>query len=66
MTTKNHSRFTVTHVTVSRKDHDEILSKDQFFLRHLFATYRRSWSMAGVVFYELSDEDFGKLFKLLA
>jgi len=66
MTTKNHSRFTVTHVTVSRKDHDEMLSKDQIFLRHLFANYTRSWSLAGVSFYNLEAEDFVKLFKLLA
>jgi hypothetical protein len=66
MTTKNHSRFTATHVTVSRKDHDEVLSKDGHFLRHLFATYRRSWSLAGVTFYNLDTKDFVKMFKLLA
>ena len=66
MTTKNHSRFTATHVTVSRKDHDSVLSKDEFFLQHLFATYRRSWSVAGVSFYNLDSKDFVKLFKLLA
>ena len=66
MTTKNHSRFTATHITVSRKDYDEVLSKDQAFLQHLFATYRRSWSLAGVSFYNLDEKDFVKLFKLLA
>ena len=66
MTTKNHSRFTATHVTVSRKDYDNILSNDQEFLQHLFATYRRSWSVAGVSFYNLDSKDFVKLFKLLA
>jgi hypothetical protein len=66
MTTKNYSRFTATHITVSRKDHDEVLSKDQEFLQHLFATYRRSWSFAGVSFYNLDEKDFVKLFKLLA
>jgi hypothetical protein len=66
MTTKNHSRFTATHITVSRKHHDDILSKDQKFLHHLFATYRRSWSLAGVSFYNLDEKDFVKLFKLLA
>jgi len=66
MTTKNHTRFTATHVTVSRKDHDEILSKEQDFLIHLFATYRRSWSLAGVSFYNLDSKDFVRLFKLLA
>ena len=66
MTTKNHSRFTATHVTVSRKDYDEVLAKDQYFLQLLFATYRRSWSLAGVSFYNLDSKDFVKLFKLLA
>lgn len=66
MTTKNHSRFTATHVTVSRKDHDSVLAKDQKFLRHLFANYRRTWSLAGVSFYDLDSQDFVKLFKLLA
>jgi hypothetical protein len=66
MTTKNKSRFTATHITVSRKDHDEVLSKDQKFLQHLFATYHRSWSLAGVSFYNLDSKDFVKLFKLLA
>ena len=66
MTTKNYSRFTATHVTVSRKDHDKVLSKDQTLLKHLFANYRRSWSLAGVTFYDLECEDFVKLFKLLA
>jgi hypothetical protein len=66
MTTKNNSRFTATHVTVSRKDHDNTLSKDQKFLRYLFTNYTRSWSLAGVSFYNLKDKDFVKLFKLLA
>jgi hypothetical protein len=65
MTTKNKSKFTATYILVSRKDH-EVLSSDLFFLRHLFATYHRSWSLAGVKFYNLSTEDFVKLFKLLA
>jgi hypothetical protein len=66
MTTKNKSKFTATHILVSRKDHDEVLASDQPFLRHLFGTYRRSWSLAGVRFYDLSTKDFVKLFKLLA
>jgi hypothetical protein len=66
MTTKNKSRFTATHITVSRKDYDEMLSKDEIFLQHLFASYRRSWCLAGVTFYNLQGEDFAKLFKLLA
>jgi len=66
MTTKNKSKFTTTYILVSRKDHEEALSSDPFFLRHLFATYHRSWSLAGVKFYNLSTEDFVKLFKLLA
>jgi hypothetical protein len=66
MTTKNKSRFAATHITVSRKDYDEMLSKDQIFLQHLFATYRRMWSLAGVSFYNLDAKDFVKLFKLLA
>jgi hypothetical protein len=66
MTTKNNSRFTATHITVSRKDYDNVLKNDQVFLHHLFATYRRSWSLAGVSFYNLDAKDFVKLFKLLA
>jgi hypothetical protein len=66
MTTKNNSRFTTTHVTVSRKDHDDLLAKEQNFLKHLFKTYTRSWSLAGVSFYNLADKDFVRLFKLLA
>lgn len=66
MTTKNHSRFTATHVTVSRRDHDQVLNEDQVFLKHLFYTYHRSWSLAGVTFYDLNPEDFAKLYKLLA
>jgi hypothetical protein len=66
MTTQNRSRFTATHITISRKDYDEVLSKDQKFLQHLFATYRRCWSLAGVSFYDLDSKDFVKLFKLLA
>jgi len=66
MTTKNKSRFAATYVTVSRKDYDQCLSKDQTFLIHLFATYRRTWSLAGVSFYNLDSKDFVKLFKLLA
>lgn len=65
MTTKNKSRFTATFITVSRKDYDECLTKDQCFLQHLFATYRRTWSVAGVSFYNLDSKDFVKLFKLL-
>ena len=66
MTTKNNSRFTATHVTVSRKDYDNIAETDCHFIAHLFATYRRSWSLAGVSFYNLDSKDFVKLFKLLA
>lgn len=66
MTTKNNSRFTATHVTVSRKDYDNIAETDCHFIEHLFATYRRSWSLAGVSFYNLDSKDFVKLFKLLA
>lgn len=66
MTTKNNSRFTATHVTVSRKDYDMITDKDCHFIEHLFATYRRSWSLVGVSFYNLDSKDFVKLFKLLA
>jgi hypothetical protein len=66
MTTKNKSRFTATHITVSRKDYDEVSLKDEYFLQHLFATYRRTWSLAGVSFYNLDAKDFVKLFKLLA
>lgn len=65
MTTKNYSRFAATHVTVSRKDYDDVLAKDVPFLNHLFATYRRTWSLAGVSFYNLDEKDFVKLFKLL-
>ena len=65
MTTKNKSKFTATYITVSRKDYDEMLSKDQIFLQHLFASYRRSWSLAGVTFYDLEANDFAKLFKFL-
>lgn len=66
MTTKNNTRFTATHITVSRKDYDNVLARDQFFLQHLFATYRRSWALSGVSFYNLDNKDFAKLFKLLA
>jgi hypothetical protein len=66
MTTKNNSRFTATHITVSRKDYDQFLNKDVSFLRHLFATYKRTWSLAGVSFFNLDSKDFVKLFKLLA
>jgi hypothetical protein len=66
MTTKNHSRFTATHVTVSRRDYDQTLAKDQLFLQHLFATYKRTCSLAGVSFHNLDATDFVKLFKLLA
>jgi hypothetical protein len=66
MTTKNNSRFTATHITISRKDYDNTLSRDETFIHHLFATYRRSWSLAGVSFYNLDSKDFVKLFKLLA
>lgn len=66
MTTKNRSRFTATHITVSRKDYDGVLSTDKSFLQHLFATYRRAWSLCGVTFFDLDEKDFVKLFKLLA
>jgi uncharacterized FlgJ-related protein len=65
MNTKNNSRITATHITVSRKDYDNALSKEERFLQHLFATYKRSWSIAGVSFYNLDEKDFVKLFKLL-
>lgn len=65
MNTKNNSRIAVTHITVSRKDYDEVLSKEQNFLQHLFATYRRTWSVNGVSFCNLNEKDFVKLFKLL-
>lgn len=65
MTTKNKSKLTATYILVSRKDYDSILANEQFFLQHLFATYRRSWSLAGVRFYNLDEKDFVKLFKLL-
>lgn len=65
MITKNNSRFTATHITVSRKDYDKVLTKEVSFLEHLFATYRRTWSLAGVSFYNLGEKDFVKLFKLL-
>lgn len=65
MTTKNNSVFGADYTLVSRKDHDNILAKDQFFLEHLFATYRRSWSLDGVKFYNLDEKDFVRMFKLL-
>lgn len=66
MTTKNKSKVTATYILVSRKDYDDILAKEQHFLERLFVTYRRSWSLAGVRFYNLDEKDFVKLFKLLA
>lgn len=65
MTTKNKSRLTATYVLVSRKDYDDVLANEQLFLEYLFATYRRSWSIAGVRFYNLNEKDFVKIFKLL-
>lgn len=58
--------FAPNYVLVSRKDYDNVLvAKDQTFLQHLFATYTRSWSLAGVKFYNLDSKDFVKIFKLL-
>lgn len=65
MTTKNKSKLTATYILVSRKDYDSVLANEQLFLEHLFATYRRSWTLAGVRFYNLDEKDFVKLFKLL-
>lgn len=66
MITKNKSHFTVSCVTVSRRDYDLALSKDKTFLQYLFVTYTRSWSLAGISFYSLNSDDFVRLFKLLA
>lgn len=66
MTTKNKSVIDSEYVLVSRSDYDGVLSKNQSLLHHLFATYRRTWSLAGVKFYNLDAKDFMKLFKLLA
>jgi hypothetical protein len=66
MITKNGSVISAKYILVSRKDHDTVLSNDQKFLQHLFATYRRSWALAGVKFYNVDAKDFVKLFKLLA
>jgi hypothetical protein len=66
MKTKNDSVFAPNYVLVSRKDYDSVLvAKDETFLHHLFATYARSWSLAGVKFYNLNSKDFVKIFKLL-
>ena len=66
MKTKNNSMFAPEYVMVSRADYDAVLKKDQSFLHHLFGVYRRSWSLAGVKFYNIGANDFVKLFKLLA
>lgn len=63
MKTKTNSYFKVDRVLISRKDYDMILSKDLFFVHHLFATYRRSWSLPGITFHNLNAEDFVKLYK---
>lgn len=57
--------FAPDHMLISRKDYDSVLVKDQCFLQHLFATYKRSWSLAGIKFYNLDEKDFVKIFKLL-
>ena len=65
MTTKNKSVIGAEYVLVSRSDYDQVLRNNQPLLHHLFATYRRTWSLAGVKFYNLDAIDFVKLFKLL-
>lgn len=65
MITKNKSVFESEFVLVSRKDYDNILTKEESFLHHLLGTYRRSWNLAGVKFYNTDEKDFVKLFKLL-
>lgn len=66
MTTKNKSLFKVDRVIVSRKDYDMIASTDLIFLHHLMATYRRTWSLAGIAFHNLDVDDFIRLYKLCA
>jgi hypothetical protein len=63
MTTKSKTMFKVDRVVLSRKDYEMIASTDLFFLHHLMGTYRRSWSLAGVSFYNLDAKDFVKLYK---
>jgi hypothetical protein len=67
MTTKNKSVFAPKYILVSRKDYDEALccKENQMFLQHLFATYKRTWCLGGVKFYNLDAKDFVKMFKLL-
>ncbi len=63
MATKNFSMFKVDRVVLSRKDYDSLAATDLFFLHHLFATYHRTWSLAGVAFHNLDANDFVKLYK---
>ena len=65
MTTKNKSIIAPEYILVSRDDHDKMVMNDESFLQHLFATYRRSWNLAGVKFHNLNEKDFVKLYKYL-
>lgn len=65
MTTKNKSMIAPEYILVSRQDYDNLLNQDENFAQHLFATYRRSWNLAGVRFHNLDEKDFVKLYKYL-
>lgn len=65
MTTKNKSRIAPEYILVSRQDYDTLINEDENFAQHLFATYHRSWSLAGVRFHNLDEKDFVKLYKFL-
>lgn len=66
MTTKNKSMFKVNRIVLSRKDYETLAATDLFFLHRLMATYRRTWSLAGISFHNVDAEDFVRLYKLFA
>lgn len=51
-------------VLLRRADHDRLL--DTPLLQHLFASYGRSWGLAGVTFHGVRQEDRDALNKALA
>lgn len=54
------------NVLLRRADHDRMMDEHREFLLQLFHNYARSWSLAGVTFYGVRQEDRDALNEALA
>ena len=48
---------------ITRNQYDDLIGAA--ILKKLFVTYRRSWSLAGVTFHNVTDEDVRNVYETL-